>query len=89
MTPDIIETIGLAISGSGVTSPASRRKARAAIAAIEAAGYVIAPKEPTPEMVEAAISRPFGTDRDDGESMYADIYSAMIAIAALKEPKSD
>jgi hypothetical protein len=89
LTPEMIEAAAdelRRIKANGL-NPASYIAAQsalyAAIAAIDAAGFVIAPKEPTPEMIAAGW-----IDKEDVNP--DDIYCAMInAIVALKEPKSD
>lgn len=52
-----------------------RKKVRAILAALDAAGYQIVPKEPTVEMQAAAI-RPHGD-----VAFYDEIYRAMLAAA--------
>lgn len=51
---DAIETIARAISGSGVSSARSLRQASSVVSALEDAGLIIAPREPTPEMAGGA-----------------------------------
>jgi hypothetical protein len=86
MTPDMIETIGLAISGSGVTSPASRRKARAAIAAIEAAGYVIVRADE--DDISSKMIQAGRYEANLPDARLAAIYLAMVR-ARVARPKGD
>ena len=53
------------------------RVARLALAALDAAGLAVVPKEPTEEMVVAAFVRDMGPH----ECLYTSIYRAMIAAA--------
>lgn len=63
-----------------------RDMATAALAAIEAAGFVCVPREATLGMVQAA------TDRNstlDGETLYHGIYRAMLAASSLAQEPND
>lgn len=73
-----------------LTDPMTLRKLKAsrvsarALSALEAAGYVVVPKEPTDEMIEAGCAAP---DDDDYASAMAKAYSAMTA--AAQQEKTD
>lgn len=59
-----------------------KQDATAALAAIEAAGCVVVPREPTREMVQAG---PFRGRQNTEESMYHGIYRAMLAASPLAQ----
>jgi hypothetical protein len=58
-----------------------RMDATAALAAIEAAGMAVVPREATPQMVSAATRRP---QPDPEPLMYPAIYRAMIAASPVE-----
>jgi hypothetical protein len=62
----------------GLPYPSRLEEARAAYAAIEATGYAVVPKEPTPAMFEAGGIHPWGR--------YADSWRAMLAAAPKVTP---
>lgn len=82
MSEDLVEAVARAIrdadvsqTGMGAALPAEYQVfARAALAAVEASGWVIVPKVPTPEMIAHA-----GGFRR-GEDIYAAFLSARMAI---------
>lgn len=58
-------------------------KTDALIATLDAAGFVIVPKEPTYEMVMRSLDVPW----KNGKSSYAEAYRVMIAEASSNEKK--
>jgi len=65
-----------------------RKEARAAIAALDAAGFAIVPKEPTEAMLQAGSDAwgktPHDFDEDDWRASYVSEYRAMLAVSQLK-----
>lgn len=62
------------------------KRATAALAAIEAAGVVLVPREATREMVEAGRNRPYREDDSDADTMDRNTdltWSAMLAASPL------
>lgn len=81
MTTNVIETMTQAIRAlrfDSMTASPAREQARAALAAIEAAGYRVVPVEPTEEMaMRAAVI----LDRDPRPALAATLYAAMLDAA--------
>ncbi len=103
MTRDeLIEAMARAVCGAEVDDwnreqpggdllPAYGPLATAALAAIEAAGCVVAPREPTREMVEAGRCRPYCEDDSDAENMDMNTeltWCAMLAASPLAQEPS-
>jgi hypothetical protein len=80
----LVDVVGMAIQKESLQHEFLVRDAlaRAALKAIEEAGYVVAPKEPTEDMREAAIAdRMTHPDGVPPGSAMASMYRAMIAAA--------
>jgi hypothetical protein len=78
------EVIGLQVELAHVEglNMGGREVANRILAALDAAGLAVVPKEPTEEMVVAAFDRDMGPH----ECLYTSIYHAMVAATKEGEP---
>ena len=89
MRDDLIEAAWDALKNRCCADPANAKKCvmvsredfRAAFAAIEAAGCVVVPREPSEAMRLAGADKLFGSTSDDWGDDAAYVYAAMIAAA--------
>lgn len=84
--PDIVEIMAdAAILTTAVGPAVVRRHIRAGLRALDAAGYVVAPKEPTDAMIDAAGRVPHRRSDDGDGPDSKEVYLAMIAAATTPE----
>jgi hypothetical protein len=84
---ELVEAMARAISGAPFPTKASARKAAAALATIEAAGFAVVPREATPDMLEKAKLVRIGNARYGDDTDPDEYYRAMIAASPISTPR--